>query len=269
MFAQLVTILMIVSALVGGSGAATVYASQASLPGELLYPVKTWSEDVRMDLTSDPESDLDLNLEFADRRVAEIVSLLGEGETLSPQIMLRLQTHLDQALQYAVGLEDSQAMPALQRVEEKLMVQQQLMLQLQTDVDPQGEQLINQTRQMLQERIQVVESQLNNQNAQQQQNQQGQQGQPAQGSQDQTQQQDRLQDQTGDQPQLQDQTRDQLQDQQQVHEPSPQGDQLQNGQGPGSGQGNSPNGTPVPEMGGTGQGGNGENGGNGNKGGNK
>jgi hypothetical protein len=65
------TILVIISLLLGGSGGA-VYASQASIPNDLLYPVKTWSEQVQAQFADGPEQQYQLMLRFADQRVAEL-----------------------------------------------------------------------------------------------------------------------------------------------------------------------------------------------------
>ena len=61
------------------SGAGAVYASNSALPGEILYPVKTWMEDVQ--LTLSPESvDVKLSEEFADHRVEELIALAETGD---------------------------------------------------------------------------------------------------------------------------------------------------------------------------------------------
>ncbi len=63
----------------------TAYASQNSLPGELLYPVKTTTEDVRLFLASNPSMKTDLNLQFAQHRLEEMSQLANkdQSETIS------------------------------------------------------------------------------------------------------------------------------------------------------------------------------------------
>jgi hypothetical protein len=62
----------------GGGGAAA--AAQNSLPGNILYPVKQITEDVRYTLTINPNSKAMLQVEFAAERVDEIKALLeGKG----------------------------------------------------------------------------------------------------------------------------------------------------------------------------------------------
>lgn len=61
------------------SGAGAVYASNDALPGEFLYPVKTWVEDVQLLLAPD-DKDVELAGIFASRRMDELLALLQSGE---------------------------------------------------------------------------------------------------------------------------------------------------------------------------------------------
>lgn len=76
-----VLIITLIATLLGGGGVA--YASSNSLPGDMLYPVKTTLEDTRLLLASD-EADIDLLLQFTDERIEEIEKLseLGRFEDL-------------------------------------------------------------------------------------------------------------------------------------------------------------------------------------------
>lgn len=72
-----IIIITTVLSLVSGGG--IVYASSNALPGEVLYPLKTWVEDVRLAVASD-DTDLALHFEFAETRLEEILALLEEGD---------------------------------------------------------------------------------------------------------------------------------------------------------------------------------------------
>jgi len=61
------------------SGAGAVYASNDALPGEFLYPVKTWVEDVQLVLSPD-DVDVELSGIFASRRIEELLALIEEGD---------------------------------------------------------------------------------------------------------------------------------------------------------------------------------------------
>jgi len=160
MFAQMIAIVMLAAAMAGGGGAAAVYASQESLPGEALYPLKTWSEDMRIELTNNPESELQLNLQFAERRMIEIGEVAGQDDDLAAQAMLRLQNHLNQALEATGKVSQEQALPAMQRVRQTLQNQQNLMQQLMADPGPATTPAMARSRQMLQEQLHAVENQL-------------------------------------------------------------------------------------------------------------
>ena len=70
----LVVVLIGMTALFGG-GAAVVLAAQDSMPDEALYPVKTLSEDARLSFTASDQMQLDLILDYTDRRISEILTL--------------------------------------------------------------------------------------------------------------------------------------------------------------------------------------------------
>ena len=63
------------------SGAGAVYASNDALPGEFLYPLKTWTEDIQLLLAPD-EMDVELAGIFASRRMDELLELLQSGEEI-------------------------------------------------------------------------------------------------------------------------------------------------------------------------------------------
>ena len=115
MLNALMTIVISLTVLFGGAGA-TVYAAQGSQPNQPLYQVKTWSEDVRETLAGSAQGKLDLNLEFAERRVAEAIKLNAAGKTIPEGIMTRLQLELDASLQIAAGMDDQHMVEALAQI---------------------------------------------------------------------------------------------------------------------------------------------------------
>jgi len=60
------------------SGAGAVYASGDALPGDVLYPVKTWVEGVQLAVATD-DADTELLSKFSEYRVQEMVDLYEEG----------------------------------------------------------------------------------------------------------------------------------------------------------------------------------------------
>lgn len=101
------TIILIVLVAISTTGLAAVYAALQAIPGENLYGVKIWSEDVRLDLTSDPESAANLHLLFMNRRLEEIQAIAGEGKTEELQTVSRnFFSHFREVEDLAENMED-------------------------------------------------------------------------------------------------------------------------------------------------------------------
>ena len=159
MFSTLATILLITSLILGGGGA-TIAAAQSSQPDQPLYSLKVISEDARINLAADPQSEYQLALEFASRRAEEMKAMLQAGSIPPEAVQARYQNQVEQAIQFAMDLPDNQAVKALDQIQTRLQTQQQAFLQVQANGSPQAEAVLLQTRQMLQERLQWVETGL-------------------------------------------------------------------------------------------------------------
>jgi hypothetical protein len=125
------TILGFVLALVvafGGAGT-TAYAAQDSLPNEPLYPVKQFTEQVRLALTTDTEAEVHLLLDLSEERVGEMVALANQGLEVPEETQLRLQEHLQLALAEAAQLGDAALEGILNQVQTMAQNQIQAMQQ--------------------------------------------------------------------------------------------------------------------------------------------
>ena len=123
------TILGFVLALVvafGGVGT-TAYAAQDSLPNEPLYPVKQFTEQVRLALTTDTEAEVHLLLDLSEERVGEMVALANQGSEVPEETQLRLQEHLQLALAEAAQLGDAAMAGILNQVQTMAQNQIQVM----------------------------------------------------------------------------------------------------------------------------------------------
>jgi len=76
---SLLAILAVVAIVLFGGTTATVLASQNSIPGDTLYPIKNTLEQTRLSLTRSSDARVELQLEFAEQRLQEIESLIEEG----------------------------------------------------------------------------------------------------------------------------------------------------------------------------------------------
>jgi hypothetical protein len=92
--AMFVAVAFIFVAMLGGG---TVYAAQNSLPGELLYPVKTGFEDVRLFFARGNAAKAELNLQFAQTRLEEMNKLAVSNEERTQLAVNGYRSNLDAA----------------------------------------------------------------------------------------------------------------------------------------------------------------------------
>ena len=156
MFNFITTILITLSLLLGGGGV-TVAAAQSSQPDQALYGVKLLSEDVRLQMAGNPETQFQLAMEFASRRAAEIQTMLQAGNVPDEAVQTRYQYELEQAMQFALELPNGQAIQALQQIQARLQTQDQAMNQVQqNNASPKAEAALIRNREMIQEHLQWV-----------------------------------------------------------------------------------------------------------------
>ena len=115
--------ILILLAVAFGGTTATAFAAQDSLPSEALYPIKTFVEDVRLALTSDPEAEADLLLQFSDERMEEIAALIEQGLPVPDTVAIKLQTHLNLALQEAAKLDDAALLQLMEQIQTRTQEQ--------------------------------------------------------------------------------------------------------------------------------------------------
>jgi len=129
MLKPIMAIILVITILLGGT-AGTVYAAQSSLPDQPLYQVKTWSEDLFLAVTRSPQTQIEQNLNFADRRIMEMASMQDAGTPIPQQVQTRLQAELNQALNLAAGMGDQKMIMELERIRLRTEVQLQMITML-------------------------------------------------------------------------------------------------------------------------------------------
>ncbi|MBN1873659.1 MAG: hypothetical protein JXA33_05475 [Anaerolineae bacterium] len=125
----LLKVVLVIGLLLGGT-VGTVGASQHSLPGSLLYPVKLQIEDWRLASIRDPLPASSLALSLAQERVDEAVRLYSNAVTIPTSLGTRYQAHLAFALHAAGTLTASLKLQTQQRISQTLAIQQRTMAQL-------------------------------------------------------------------------------------------------------------------------------------------
>ncbi|MCD6425925.1 MAG: hypothetical protein J7L35_10540 [Anaerolineales bacterium] len=150
-----------VLALALGSIGGTVYAAQASGPDDLLYGVKTLTEDIQVGLKSDPQDRLDLYTQFASRRLTEIQAQVDAGEEVSEKALALLEKHTQKMLEEAAKMGEQGIGSALSQIEQNLQKQNQMMEEMGKQ-HPQGSPPgLLKAQEKIRERLELVENGMN------------------------------------------------------------------------------------------------------------
>ncbi|HSM24051.1 MAG TPA: DUF5667 domain-containing protein, partial [Anaerolineaceae bacterium] len=119
---KLITVFTILGLLLGGG--ITAVAAQDSLPGDILYPIKTLVEDIEIGLATKPETQFQIASNHANKRFSEIQELIEQGELPPEPLFYSWQSHLETALRYALQTGD----PSGNLMMVQQMLQQQTMM---------------------------------------------------------------------------------------------------------------------------------------------
>ena len=80
------------------AGQLTLRASSGSSPGDVLYPVKEFSESVQMSLAASQEDEAKLHVELAGRRAQEVAAAAADGDRqMVQELLVKLEAHLEEA----------------------------------------------------------------------------------------------------------------------------------------------------------------------------
>jgi hypothetical protein len=114
---QALTALFVIGAMLFGGAGATVYAAQDALPNDALYTLKTATEDLRLAFALDPQSELDLLLNYSDRRMSEVLALSKAGEAIPQAVVVRLNAEMDLLEDIITDLEEPELSEAVEKVQ--------------------------------------------------------------------------------------------------------------------------------------------------------
>ena len=113
---KLITALFVIGAMLFGGAGATVHAAQDALPNDALYPLKTATEDLRLAFALDSQSELDLLLNYSERRVNEIDFLVSLGEEIPADVIMRLTAEMELVEDVISELEEPELSEAIEEV---------------------------------------------------------------------------------------------------------------------------------------------------------
>ncbi len=143
----IVSTLVLVGLLFGGG--ATVSAAQDALPTDALYQIKLISEDAQLWLNTDPAAEIDLLMQQAQTRTEEMAALNSMGITPPEALTIRTRDRIDQALQVASTLDETEVTDTLLLIRDRLQTQDRLLDKLQDGTCTDCEPILDQTRDML------------------------------------------------------------------------------------------------------------------------
>ena len=150
-----------VLALALGSIGGTVYAAQASGPDDLLYGVKTLTEEIQVGLETDPQERLDLYSQFASRRLTEIQAQVDAGEAVSEKAMALLEKHTQKMLEEAAKMGEQGLGNALRQIEQNLQKQNQMMAEMGKEHPQGGPPGLLKAQEKIRERLELVDNGIN------------------------------------------------------------------------------------------------------------
>ena len=152
--AAIFAVLLVALSSLGG----TIYAAQASGPNDLLYGVKTLTEEIQVNLETDPNDKLDLYVSFAGRRLQEIQTQVAAGEEISEKALGLLEKHTQKMLEQAAKLDEVGIDNALRQIEENLQKQNQMMAELGKEHPQGGPPGLLNAQEKIRERMELVEN---------------------------------------------------------------------------------------------------------------
>ena len=170
-FAPLTAAIVIAIVLILGAGWGTVYAAQASLPNDFLYPVKLAAENVHLTFSTSTETRVALLTDYTERRIEEAYSLAAHGESIPEELPNMVDEQLNEIFTLAAFLDEEAMEAALTGVQRHLRPRDQIqgmtnaMEGQPENVDPQLVRLLA----MLQERQEIAKNGLEEPNTFQQQ----------------------------------------------------------------------------------------------------
>lgn len=118
-----VFILSIIACIILVSGT-SVLAAQSSLPGEPLYPVKTFTENVQLVLAVSPEARAKKNLELAEKRVEEMVTLSKQGKAVNSTIPQSVARYMDAAIREIQDVDEETSRALISQLSQSTIYQQ-------------------------------------------------------------------------------------------------------------------------------------------------
>jgi hypothetical protein len=145
--------IVLVIALVFGGTVSAVKAAESSLPGQLMYQVKLMVENVS-EMVADPANKVQQSMSHVENRLQEILRLREQNRAVPESAYQRLENQLQLTFSLMLGLTDEELIPGLVEIQTRLMLQEGLLQQWQSQGSEDA--VLERLRTMLQARLQLV-----------------------------------------------------------------------------------------------------------------
>jgi hypothetical protein len=152
---KLSTVALVIVMVFGGAVTA-VQAAEASLPGQLMYPLKILVEDVQ-GIAASPEDQVQQSMLRLENRIQEILRLREQNKEVPESSYQKVENQLELTLRLMTGLADDELVPGLINLQSRLMVQDRLLQELQNQGQSSDDAVLERLRTMLQTRLQLLE----------------------------------------------------------------------------------------------------------------
>lgn len=156
---KVLAVVMAIAVAVGGAGGGVALAAD-SVPGDLLYPVKLFGEEVSLLLTWDPAAKAELNMAFASERVREMTQLAARGEEVPEDVVARLTRQMEQAMVQIAQARPEEVPALLTRVMERARVHQETLERAQVSTRVQVRLQLRQAAQVMERTLQAAQEGL-------------------------------------------------------------------------------------------------------------
>jgi hypothetical protein len=152
---KLASAVLAISMVFGGASTA-VQAAEGSLPGQMMYQLKIMVEDAQETMSGNTMR-VQLSLDQVETRIQEMLRLREQDKDVPEAAFTRLNKQLEKTLGYMAGLSDDELTPLLDQVRTRLMAQDQLLQQLQSQAQGSEDAVLDRIRKMLQDRLHVID----------------------------------------------------------------------------------------------------------------
>ncbi len=144
--------------LIGGAG---LLFSSRSMPGDLLYPAKRFSEKIHYSLTFNPEGKAVLHIKFADRRAEELVYTFNKNRKIDETLLNTMLGETENAYNFSQSLSEDRTLTILKRIAEINEAQIEILKNIKQNACPCDTVLINQAIEKCNQRCKCLENRLN------------------------------------------------------------------------------------------------------------